>query len=164
VYVTSCEKIVLIKLQYGIEYGYVGGDPAELMRICVENGVFTVSFLKEGVQKVPRIVAIPSVELHILLVPRMGRRFAQNCLGSLPRYRRTSRKSQCHGWLSHRRGLGNTLLQSVYYDMDSYKVWKEGITEATYSPSYLLELTRMRSQYRNTRYATLLSLQYIRNS
>ncbi|KAK7468549.1 Sterol 3-beta-glucosyltransferase [Stygiomarasmius scandens] len=36
---------------YGIEYGYVGGDPAELMRICVENGTFTVSFLKEGLQK-----------------------------------------------------------------------------------------------------------------
>ncbi|KAF8758997.1 the biosynthesis of sterol glucoside [Rhizoctonia solani] len=27
-------------------------DPAELMRICVENGMFTVSFLREGVQKV----------------------------------------------------------------------------------------------------------------
>jgi hypothetical protein len=72
VYVTSCEKTILIKLQYGIEYGYVGGDPAELMRICVDNGVFTVSFLKEGVQKVHRIVTIPSVEFHILLVPRMG--------------------------------------------------------------------------------------------
>lgn len=36
---------------HGIEYGYVGGDPAELMRICVENGTFTVSFLKEGLQK-----------------------------------------------------------------------------------------------------------------
>ncbi|KAF8912929.1 UDP-glucose:sterol glycosyltransferase [Gymnopilus junonius] len=33
---------------YGIEFGYVGGDPAELMRICIENGTFTVSFLKEG--------------------------------------------------------------------------------------------------------------------
>ncbi|KAF8746324.1 hypothetical protein AX14_000107 [Amanita brunnescens Koide BX004] len=33
---------------HGIEFGYVGGDPAELMRICVENGTFTVSFLKEG--------------------------------------------------------------------------------------------------------------------
>lgn len=30
----------------------VGGDPAELMRICVENGTFTVSFLKEGLLKV----------------------------------------------------------------------------------------------------------------
>ncbi|KAJ3570870.1 hypothetical protein NP233_g4123 [Leucocoprinus birnbaumii] len=36
---------------YDIEFGYVGGDPAELMRICVENGTFTVSFLKEGLQK-----------------------------------------------------------------------------------------------------------------
>lgn len=36
---------------HGIEFGYVGGDPAELMRICVENGMFTVSFLKEGIQK-----------------------------------------------------------------------------------------------------------------
>ena len=39
-------------VQHGIEFGYVGGDPAELMRICVENGTFTVAFLKEGVQKV----------------------------------------------------------------------------------------------------------------
>ncbi|PCH33350.1 glycosyltransferase family 1 protein [Wolfiporia cocos MD-104 SS10] len=36
---------------HGIEFGYVGGDPAELMRICVENGTFTVSFLKEGMMK-----------------------------------------------------------------------------------------------------------------
>ncbi|KAI1797585.1 UDP-Glycosyltransferase/glycogen phosphorylase [Ganoderma leucocontextum] len=36
---------------HDIEFGYVGGDPAELMRICVENGTFTVAFLKEGVQK-----------------------------------------------------------------------------------------------------------------
>ncbi|KAG1783622.1 glycosyltransferase family 1 protein [Suillus placidus] len=36
---------------YGIEFGYVGGDPAELMRICVENGTFTVAFLKEGLSK-----------------------------------------------------------------------------------------------------------------
>lgn len=36
---------------YGIEFGYVGGDPAELMRICVENGTFTVAFLKEGITK-----------------------------------------------------------------------------------------------------------------
>ncbi|KAH7104729.1 UDP-Glycosyltransferase/glycogen phosphorylase [Auriculariales sp. MPI-PUGE-AT-0066] len=34
---------------HGLEYGYVGGDPAELMRLCVENGTFTVSFLREGV-------------------------------------------------------------------------------------------------------------------
>ncbi|KDR85269.1 hypothetical protein GALMADRAFT_51808 [Galerina marginata CBS 339.88] len=36
---------------HGIEFGYVGGDPAELMRICIENGTFTVSFLKEGLLK-----------------------------------------------------------------------------------------------------------------
>jgi len=36
---------------HGIEFGYVGGDPAELMRICIENGTFTVSFLKEGLSK-----------------------------------------------------------------------------------------------------------------
>jgi hypothetical protein len=37
---------------HGIEFGCVGGDPAELMRICVENGMFTVAFLREGVTKV----------------------------------------------------------------------------------------------------------------
>ncbi|KAF7968189.1 hypothetical protein HWV62_31658 [Athelia sp. TMB] len=36
---------------HGIEYGYVGGDPAELMRICIENGTFTLSFMKEGLLK-----------------------------------------------------------------------------------------------------------------
>ncbi|KAF8490722.1 hypothetical protein JB92DRAFT_3090591 [Gautieria morchelliformis] len=36
---------------YNIEFAYVGGDPAELMRICVENGMFTVSFLKETAAK-----------------------------------------------------------------------------------------------------------------
>lgn len=39
-------------MQHGIEFGYVGGDPAELMRLCVENGTFTVSFLREGLAKV----------------------------------------------------------------------------------------------------------------
>lgn len=37
---------------HGIGYSEVGGDPAELMRICVDNGMFTVSFLKEGLSKV----------------------------------------------------------------------------------------------------------------
>jgi hypothetical protein len=37
---------------HGIGYAYVGGDPAELMRICVENGTFTVAFLREGLSKV----------------------------------------------------------------------------------------------------------------
>ncbi|KAJ6501660.1 glycosyltransferase family 1 protein [Mycena vitilis] len=36
---------------HGIEFGHVGGDPAELMALCIENGTFTVSFLKEGLQK-----------------------------------------------------------------------------------------------------------------
>ncbi|PWN91000.1 UDP-Glycosyltransferase/glycogen phosphorylase [Acaromyces ingoldii] len=37
--------------RHGIEFKEVGGDPAELMRICVENGTFTMSFLREGVTK-----------------------------------------------------------------------------------------------------------------
>ena len=40
--------------QHGIEFASVGGDPAELMQMCVDNGMFTVSFLKEGLQKVSR--------------------------------------------------------------------------------------------------------------
>ncbi|KAG8962323.1 Sterol 3-beta-glucosyltransferase [Tulasnella sp. 425] len=36
---------------HGIQFTAVGGDPAELMRICVENGMFTVGFLKETLQK-----------------------------------------------------------------------------------------------------------------
>jgi len=34
--------------KHGIEFASVDGDPAELMRICVENGMFTYSFLKEA--------------------------------------------------------------------------------------------------------------------
>ncbi|RHZ76182.1 hypothetical protein Glove_202g67 [Diversispora epigaea] len=33
---------------HGIEFGYVGGNPAELMRICVENGMFTFGFFREA--------------------------------------------------------------------------------------------------------------------
>ncbi|KAG8890800.1 Sterol 3-beta-glucosyltransferase [Tulasnella sp. 332] len=36
---------------HGIQFTAVGGDPAELMRICVENGMFTYGFLKEGLSK-----------------------------------------------------------------------------------------------------------------
>lgn len=39
---------------HGLEFAEVGGDPAELMRICVDNGMFTVSFIKEGLSKVWR--------------------------------------------------------------------------------------------------------------
>jgi sterol 3beta-glucosyltransferase len=34
--------------KYGIDFAPVDGDPAELMRICVENGMFTYSFLREA--------------------------------------------------------------------------------------------------------------------
>jgi sterol 3beta-glucosyltransferase len=34
--------------KHGIDFAPVGGDPAELMRICVENGLFTYSFLKKA--------------------------------------------------------------------------------------------------------------------
>jgi len=32
---------------HGIEFAPVEGDPAQLMRICIEHGMFTISFLKE---------------------------------------------------------------------------------------------------------------------
>lgn len=38
--------------KHGIEFASVGGDPAELMQMCVDNGMFTISFMKEGLQKV----------------------------------------------------------------------------------------------------------------
>lgn len=37
--------------RHGIDFAPVEGDPAELMRICIENGMFTYSFLKEASQK-----------------------------------------------------------------------------------------------------------------
>jgi sterol 3beta-glucosyltransferase len=33
---------------HGIEFAFVGGDPAELMQLCIENGTFTLSFLREA--------------------------------------------------------------------------------------------------------------------
>lgn len=36
---------------HGIEFSVVDGDPAELMQICVEHGMFTVSFMKEAASK-----------------------------------------------------------------------------------------------------------------
>lgn len=36
---------------HGIEFGLVGGDPAELMQLCIENGTFTWAFLKEANSK-----------------------------------------------------------------------------------------------------------------
>lgn len=38
--------------QHGLDFAPVDGDPAELMRICVENGMFTYSFMREASQKV----------------------------------------------------------------------------------------------------------------
>ena len=37
--------------KHGIDFAPVDGDPAELMRICVENGMFTYSFLREATSK-----------------------------------------------------------------------------------------------------------------
>ncbi|KAL2849459.1 hypothetical protein BJY01DRAFT_143459 [Aspergillus pseudoustus] len=34
--------------KHGIDFTPIDGDPAELMRLCVENGMFTYSFLKEA--------------------------------------------------------------------------------------------------------------------
>jgi sterol 3beta-glucosyltransferase len=51
--VLICVALLLIFFsKHGIEFGFVGGDPAELLRICVENGMFTVSFLRETLLKV----------------------------------------------------------------------------------------------------------------
>ncbi|KOS22177.1 Sterol 3-beta-glucosyltransferase [Escovopsis weberi] len=33
---------------HGIEFACVEGDPGELMRLCIENGTFTISFLREA--------------------------------------------------------------------------------------------------------------------
>jgi len=36
---------------HGIEFASVGGDPSELMRICIQNGTFTWAFLREANSK-----------------------------------------------------------------------------------------------------------------
>ncbi|KAI8989279.1 hypothetical protein BDB01DRAFT_531895 [Pilobolus umbonatus] len=36
--------------EHGIEFRNIGGDPSELMRICVENNFFSVNFVVEGLR------------------------------------------------------------------------------------------------------------------
>lgn len=36
---------------FSIEFCEIGGDPAELMKICIENGTFTLAFVRESVTK-----------------------------------------------------------------------------------------------------------------
>ncbi|KAF9542052.1 Sterol 3-beta-glucosyltransferase [Mortierella hygrophila] len=36
---------------HGIEFGHIGGDPGELIELCVENGMFTVSFMREALKR-----------------------------------------------------------------------------------------------------------------
>ncbi|KAK9727440.1 Sterol 3-beta-glucosyltransferase [Basidiobolus ranarum] len=36
---------------HGIEFREVAGDPAELIRLCVDNGMFSISFIREGISK-----------------------------------------------------------------------------------------------------------------
>jgi hypothetical protein len=71
----------------------VGGDPAELMRICVENGTFTIAFLREGVTKVRSLEFFSATCVFSGAVPRVDRRSLENVLGSMPRYRRLGGKS-----------------------------------------------------------------------
>ena len=102
----------------------MGGDPAELMRICVENGMFTVSFFKEGIQKVSchGFLYLLYMGVDISSVPRLDRRLAENIMGSMSGYRCANRKPQCYGWLPYRRGVEDTVFPSVYYDLVTNKV------------------------------------------
>ncbi|CAH7670879.1 hypothetical protein PPACK8108_LOCUS5626 [Phakopsora pachyrhizi] len=36
---------------YGIEFVEIGGSPAELIKICVDNGMFTLALIREGLRK-----------------------------------------------------------------------------------------------------------------
>lgn len=90
------------------------------MRICVENGTFTVAFLREGMAKVgwPLHLSrknVKSPSLHV--VPRLDRRPAQDSLGCLSEYGCTYRVPECHGRVSYRGGVEGTLLQGLYYDV-----------------------------------------------
>ena len=38
--------------KHGIDFSPVAGEPAELMRVCTDNGMFTLSFLREASSKV----------------------------------------------------------------------------------------------------------------
>lgn len=109
--------------KHGIEYAYVGGDPAELMRICVENGTFTLSFMKEGLSKVYLPLRKTYLSSHpSIIVPRLGGRSSGNLLGGMSRQRRPHREPKRNGWLPYCRSARNTILQGLHYDMVAYEV------------------------------------------
>lgn len=39
---------------HGIEFRVLSGNPADIMRLCVDNGMFSISFIREGVLKLLR--------------------------------------------------------------------------------------------------------------
>jgi len=47
---------------HGIEFHKVEGDPADLMRICIENGMFTPSFMREAFSKVCKLERLEQCE------------------------------------------------------------------------------------------------------
>jgi sterol 3beta-glucosyltransferase len=38
--------------KHGIDFAPVAGEPAELMRVCTDNGMFTLAFFREATSKV----------------------------------------------------------------------------------------------------------------
>jgi len=40
--------------EHGIDFAPVAGDPAEIMRLCVENDMFTLGFFREASSKVSK--------------------------------------------------------------------------------------------------------------
>jgi hypothetical protein len=106
-------------IQQGIEYGYVGGDPAELMKLSVDHGMFTVSFMKEGLQKVvPHTCMKMTAFDFFITVPWLVGRPAEDFLGGMSRYRCVGREPKRDERLPHRRGTPDTLFSCLYHDLD----------------------------------------------
>ena len=53
------------------------------MRICVENGTFTIAFLREGVTKVRQSRLFSATRILSEAVPRVDRRSFKDILGSV---------------------------------------------------------------------------------
>lgn len=94
------------------------------MRICVENGTFTVAFLREGLQKVCTLVLYDTSAKNIAVFTVQGLvgRSTQDFMGGLPRNRCFGRESKCYGRISYCGSPRHPLFPCFHDDLDSDSV------------------------------------------
>ena len=72
---------------YGIDFRPVAGDPTEIMRLCVENDMFTVSFIREAFSKVDAFFSpVNTQNLTFFPVSWLDRSASKVFLEGLPKH------------------------------------------------------------------------------